>query len=289
MDNFLLQFTRINKSSLKKVLIKTDEEVINEIIEKGLSLSRFGDGELKWILKIPQNSFETETDELSSRLIEVLTNEEAMLLVAIPNVFNNLNHFRFSARRFWRIYMNEHRKEWLYFINLSRIYGNSLITRPYMDYPKNIDVSYKFSAIKKIWQNRDIVTVEGSKTFLGVGNNLFSNANSLKRVIVPATNAFSRYGEILSYITLNIDSNHLMLLALGPTATILAYDLCKLGYQAIDIGHIDIEYEWFLSKAKTKKIIIGKYVNENNRKWISSKELIMSNNYLNSIITIIGE
>ena len=27
------------------------------------------------------------------------------------------------------------------------------------------------------------------------------------------------------------------LLALGPTATVLAYDLCKMGYQAVDIGH----------------------------------------------------
>ena len=50
--------------------------------------------------------------------------------------------------------------------------------------------------------------------------------------------------------------NKLILIALGPTATILAYDLYKLGYRAIDIGHIDIEYEWFLRKANTKIPII---------------------------------
>ena len=32
-----------------------------------------------------------------------------------------------------------------------------------------------------------------------------------------------------------------------------ACDLYNLGYQAIDIGHIDIEYEWFLRNA-TKNI-----------------------------------
>jgi len=30
---------------------------------------------------------------------------------------------------------------------------------------------------------------------------------------------------------------------LGPTTTVLAYDLYKNGYQAIDIGHVDLEHE----------------------------------------------
>ena len=57
-------------------------------------------------------------------------------------------------------------------------------------------------------------------------------------------------------------SDRLILLALGPTATVLASYLANLGYQAIDIGHIDIEYEWFLSGAKEKSVICGKYTNE---------------------------
>ena len=35
-----------------------------------------------------------------------------------------------------------------------------------------------------------------------------------------------------------------------------------MGYQAIDIGHIDIEYEWFLQGAKEKVAIENKYVGE---------------------------
>ena len=46
-----------------------------------------------------------------------------------------------------------------------------------------------------------------------------------------------------------------MLIALGPTATILAYDLAEKGVQALDVGHIDIEYEWFLRKDRTHKKI----------------------------------
>lgn len=34
---------------------------------------------------------------------------------------------------------------------------------------------------------------------------------------------------------------------LDPTATVLAYDLAVQGFQAVDINHVDVEYEWFLS------------------------------------------
>ena len=60
----------------------------------------------------------------------------------------------------------------------------------------------------------------------------------------------------------NYNDNDLVLLALGPTATVLAYDLAKSGIQALDIGHIDIEYEWYLRKDRTHKKIEGKYVSE---------------------------
>ena len=49
---------------------------------------------------------------------------------------------------------------------------------------------------------------------------------------------------------------------MGPTATVLSYDLSLVGIQAIDIGHIDIEYMWFLNGAKTKTPVQGKFVNE---------------------------
>ena len=36
-----------------------------------------------------------------------------------------------------------------------------------------------------------------------------------------------------------------VLIALGQTATVLAYDLSEAGLQAIDPGHVDVEYEWY--------------------------------------------
>lgn len=74
---------------------------------------------------------------------------------------------------------------------------------------------------------------------------MFSGAESIQRIIGPAENAFHAYDKILECCK-DQTKDKLFLLALGPTATVLACDLCKMGYQAVDIGHIDLEYEWFL-------------------------------------------
>ena len=99
---------------------------------------------------------------------------------------------------------------------------------------------------------------------LGVGNNLFDNAKSIKRIICPSLNSFKVYNKILKSVK-KLKDKRLILIALGPTATILAFDLSILGYQAIDIGHVDIEYEWFLRKVKRKIQIKNKFVLEVRR------------------------
>ena len=42
----------------------------------------------------------------------------------------------------------------------------------------------------------------------------------------------------------------------------LASDLCKAGHQAVDVGHVDLEYEWFLRDEGCRTPIDGKYNNE---------------------------
>ena len=100
---------------------------------------------------------------------------------------------------------------------------------------------------------------------VSVGNDLLADAASIKRILCPAENAFSSYDDIYTTALETIPKGDLVLIALGPTATVLAYDLFLAGYQAVDIGHIDISYEWFLrgvSGPDERIPIPGKYVNE---------------------------
>jgi hypothetical protein len=90
---------------------------------------------------------------------------------------------------------------------------------------------------------------------------LFKNANSVKRILGPAHNAFDQFDNLLN-LAKNQSKNHLVLVAMGPTAKPLAYELALDRFQALDIGNLDLEYEWFLQGAKTKVIIQGKYTSE---------------------------
>lgn len=78
-------------------------------------------------------------------------------------------------------------------------------------------------------------------------NDLFDNAASICRIEAPATSSFDRYDEILNAALNYAEKDTLFLVALGPTAEVLVYDLFKNGYQAVDIGHCGSEYEWYLN------------------------------------------
>lgn len=155
------------------------------------------------------------------------------------------------------------RREHLNLLRKDRIYYNAYITRPYVMYAdQQTDApAARFHQISQIWNGRDCIFIEGNKTGMGVGNQLFMNARSIQRILAPAENAFSRYGQILDF-SLKQPKDSLFLLALGPTASVLAYDLFQAGYQAVDIGHVDLEYEWFLKGEGHRTAVEGKYNNE---------------------------
>ena len=130
-----------------------------------------------------------------------------------------------------------------------------------MDFARKEDSARWFHDMKGIWDNRDIVFIEGEKSRLGVGNDLIDNARSIRRILCPPRDAFERLEDIKREAC-KVEKEALFLIALGPAATVLAYDLFKAGYQAIDVGHVDVEYEWWRMGAHKKVKLERKYVNE---------------------------
>lgn len=238
------------------------DDTLNYILTHRCSVSRFGDGEIKWILGIPQDSFQKDNRELAERLDEILSASQENHIVCIANGFGDQSLFTKETKKFWSAHMGKYRKRWLEHIDLSKQYYSTDISRCYISYSSSKIAENAFSLWKQIFANRNILIVEGAKTRLGVGNDLLNTATSVRRILVPVTNAFEKYYVILECIKSFADTSTLILMAIGPTATVLAYDLAGLGYQAIDTGHLDIEYEWYREKAKSKIAIMGKYVNE---------------------------
>lgn len=78
--------------------------------------------------------------------------------------------------------------------------------------------------------NLDVVMVEGVFTRFGAGNDLLDNARSVTRILGPAVDAINRYDDILTACLLE-SKDAVYLVAMGPVATVLAYDLAKTGRQ----------------------------------------------------------
>lgn len=254
---------KLKNKDYPRLSIMSNEEVVDEIVYQGKSLARFGDGELGWVLgREAAGGYQDVTPELSSRLKEVLQSDDDRLVVGVLKVLNDDSNMTFLARAHWREFKYRTEDQLLPLLDLNRKYADSSITRPYIDLKDKSGAPAEFSNIKRIWRGKRVLLVEGRESRLGVGNDLFSEAAYLHRLLGPSTNAFSRYDVILSSIEQSSAEYDLVLIALGPTATVLAYDLCRNGIQAVDIGHIDNEYEWMLMGAKRKVSIPGKNVDE---------------------------
>ena len=204
-------------------------------------------------------SIQPFSTKLSSRLREIVSSDEPRLLICIPDVYGSLNQYKEEERQYWSKHLVKYRRMWYSVLRMDKVYYNAFISSFYDRFVDKSRCGDWFRRMQGAWAQRDVVLVEGEQSRLGVGNNLFDNVRSLRRILAPAEDAFASYNEILTEVQRQ-DRSKLILVALGATATVLVYDLHKQGFQAIDVGHIDIEYEWYLRKATTKIKIDNKYV-----------------------------
>ncbi len=238
------------------------EDTCEEILRKRCSMSRYGDGEFEIILG--QKAFYQKNDNgLAQRLREILLTNLDNHIVALADDYGAMKELREENKDTIRRYMTEEKRQKHYaLLDMEKQYYNAYISRPYVIYPheEREQANNRFRSLKQIWDKQEILFVEGDKTRMGVGNDLFDNAKQINRIIAPNENAFDVYDEIYR-ASLKHGKGKLVLIALGPAATVLAYDLAKEGYWAIDIGHLDLEYEWFL-QGEGYSYIPHKYNNE---------------------------
>ena len=259
------------------------ETSLKKIRDKKKSVSRFGDGELDLI--IGRNlKFQEHNEKLSKRLEEILKSKQDFCMIGIPDVINGFYNLTEESEEFWIRNMERTRDTWLKYIDKDTEYCTANLTRLYIRYKDKSNTGIYFSIMKEIWKDRDVLICEGDQTRVGVGNDLLDGCKSIRRVICPAEDAFEKYEEILEILKKE-PKETLIIIALGPTATVLAYDLAKEGHQALDMGHFDIEYEWYLRNATKKEKIENKYTNEVSGG--NDTENINDKNYLSQIETIV--
>lgn len=247
----------------RQISVLSIDQSLDYLLEKGASVVRFGDGEMDLVAgrSIVYQDFDPE---LSARLREIMSMESnERLMICLPDVFTGLERYSIDAQHFWSLNHLPHFLEKYKNICRAPWYGSTFISRPYIDLEDKTPSAGYFAKLKQLWQDKDLLIVEGLTSRSGVGNDLFDGAKSIKRIICPSRNAYSKLEAIKQAVREQAD-NRLILTMLGPTAKVLVYDLVQEGYRALDIGHIDSEYEWFQMGVSHKVKLSHKHTAEHN-------------------------
>ena len=260
----VLKYHKVLAMNKKAIRILSLEDTLS-LIKKRKSLVRLGDGEMLMI-KGGKIWFQDENVALSEFLKNLLAgkNLPSNLIVAIPSMVCTMKDYSIRTRLFWYRELIGTHETWLSNVNEGMVYGNAFVSRPYSD----LRNKKMYAEIFKIWRDQifadqDIIMVEGSTSMTGVGNTLFRQTRSVKRIICPPKNAFNSYRKILKTVLGVAKKDNLVLCSLGATAKPLVVELAQKGYWAIDIGHLGQEYAFYYDKIPKLKAKEG--YNTNNR------------------------
>ena len=250
---------------LFNISVMSIDETLDKLLQSNQSMVRFGDGEIH-IMNGYDIPFQKYDEVLAQEMRSILMlDDREKMMICMPEVFEVFQgNFTQDANSesFWKRELDRFSdffKEYCH----SKKYGSAFISRPYIYNKDKSRAQSQFEKIKQLFEGEELLIVEGATSRSGVGNDLFDGAKSIKRIICPSHNAFDKIQEIKEEI-LEHSEGRLILLMLGPTAKVLAYQLSQLGYRALDLGHIDSEYEWMKMGAETKVQLKHKHTAEFN-------------------------
>lgn len=232
---------------IKKETVKvhTIDETLDELLRTEKSLVRFGDGEIIMIrgknLKLQKAS-----EEIAEGLKRILYYKDENLCVSVQGIFDGMELYQKNSRQFWKDHLLFFRSAYKEYCNPGRIYCDTAVTRCYYAFADKAPCKGWFDKFRIIWKDKKIVVVEGTRTHNGVGNDLFAYAKSVERIICPPSDAYGEREKIINACK-EYDTSYLFLISAGVAAKFITEELFHAGYRVLDIGNLDMEYEWFLS------------------------------------------
>lgn len=232
------------------IKVHSIDETIDELLQTDKSLVRFGDGEIVMI-KGGDLMLQKASPEIAEGLAGILAYPYDDLMVTIPGIFDTLSDHHKAGRQFWKDHLLFCRKTYEKYCNPDRIYYTTFVSRCYYYAQDRSNCGRWFAKIRKIWENKDVVVVEGTRTHNGVGNDLLDTAASVERIICPPRDAYGAIPRILEACEV-YGKDRLFLLSVGVAAKFLALELFQKGYRVLDIGHMDMEYEWYVRQVPDK-------------------------------------
>lgn len=233
------------KRTVKYPKLESIEKTISDLVEKNMSITRFGDGEYHLCLG-KSIAFQKFSFSLGYRMYKILSDSksERCMIGIIPFQLNGINEY---STDFWY----ENIDYVLKLFNKKTLYYNARITR-------ELTIENIIN-LKMAWENRDVIFISGKGSRFSENHIIFDNVASKHSLFTTAKNAWSDYKDTYQKVLMTAKSisNPIVICAIGPTASILAYDLSIENIQCLDIGHITNIYDkLFLNADKPENLPI---------------------------------
>jgi hypothetical protein len=202
--------------------VMTEAETI-AVARSGVSLARFGDGELRLATGVSSSVTQRRSETLAKELREILqVRRTSRLLPCVPDVLGATPRAAFWRPYAGRAYSGMMRPDFLY--------GNAFITRP--DNAPWIDRPDYWQAVRALWAGKSVAYVSGQKTLFDV-----ISPDAARVEVIPANerDAYAQIDELTRHVLRR--PYDAVIIALGAAGTVLAARLAGAQH-ALDLGHI---------------------------------------------------
>ena len=203
--------------------VLTEDETLDAAL-KGISIARYGDGELRLAVGGTSISQRERSPKLTSELRETLSSPPVNCLACIPRLGPDLNDKQWLKYSTWQY-------KQLY--NLNATYGSLHITRP--DSAPHINRPDYWAKLRSLWANRNVVLVRGCDRSLVPDQ--MRDASSIREVMGLYVDSY----KVIDRVEAEIGTPPLsypVIICMGATATVLAARLARKGVWALDLGHV---------------------------------------------------
>lgn len=256
LDGYVYELPHDYKNLIKPRIL-SPEETIAQLLESKASFCRFGDGEF-CLMAGESIPFQKADAQLRRRLHEVFRSNIEEIFIGIPYCYySSARNMRELPKNFVRSWVAKNRDRITSKTSSTKQYYDTGCTQLYALF-ENYDFDDYFQKIKDLWRGKDIAIICGETVFNSIQTNVFGCAKTIEYQYAPSRDAFDFYDQIFEKAK-TLDSQKLIIIILGPTATVLAYDMARLGYRALDLGHVAKDYDYFTKRVEHDDITIANF------------------------------
>lgn len=204
-------------------------ETLERIAVDGLSLARFGDGELGMAIHpVRDIKFQANSFELSRKLRAIIAEPRADLLVGMPQQ---------AYEKFWVSIFARFWPPLTTFLPQDVMWANSQVSRPIAFEREGQALVH---AWRRCWEGKRVSIVTGKGSRFEALPEFFDNTSEMWFEHSLPKNAYSDLPRLHSVIP--AARPDVVLISLGPAGTVLASELSQRGIQSLDVGHLTTSY-----------------------------------------------